>query len=79
MLNQSAPSISRKSCLASQLLFLNRDLFPTRYRQATQIFNAVNQAYTSINLGASRNFEFEHVFILVFVLHLRTSMSLDFL
>ena len=79
MLDQSAPSISRKSCLASQLLFLNRDLFPTRYRQATQIFNAVNQAYTSINLGAIVASLSLSMFYLSFRVTLRTSMSLDFL
>ena len=79
MLDQSAPSISRKSCLASQLLFLNRDLFPTRYRQATQIFNAVNQAYTSINLGAIVASLSLSMFYLSFRVTLRKSMSLDFL
>ena len=79
MLDQSAPSISRKSCLATQLLFLNRDLFPTRYRQATQIFNAVNQAYTSINLGAIVASLSLSMFYLSFRVTLRTSMSLDFL
>ena len=79
MLDQSAPPISRKSCLASQLLFLNRDLFPTRYRQATQIFNAVNQAYTSINLGAIVASLSLSMFYLSFRVTLRTSMSLDFL